>query len=95
MSKVLVELEIPNGCETCPFYYETEGAFSNVCQHPNCESNDCGRWGEYKDCRPEWCPFNKTEKLTVVQWTVSQMDERQNISSYVLRDYIPLKEENK
>ena len=90
MSKVLVELEVPNGCETCPFYYETEGAFSNVCQHPNCESNDCGRWGEYKDRRPEWCPFNNTEKLRVLG-EPSQCDPR--FGQLEDRDYIPLEED--
>ena len=60
MSKVLVELEVPKGCDDCPFYYETEGAFSNVCQHPNCDHFDCGDYGEYKDHRPDFCPFNST-----------------------------------
>ena len=92
MSKILVGLETPKGCEDCPFYYCTEGAFSNVCQHPNSDHNDCGDYHEYVDHRPEWCPFNATEKLRVLG-EPSQCDPR--FGQLEDRDYIPLKEEIK
>lgn len=37
---VLVEMEIPKGCEECPFAYETEGVSHDFCQYVGYESDD-------------------------------------------------------
>ena len=54
MPKYLIEFDQPKDkCDGCPFFHETEGAFSNWCQHPDGGTLD-GINGI-----PDWCPLEE------------------------------------
>lgn len=58
MAKVYVEFEEPESCLKCPLFYETEGAFSDVCQLLN-ESDE--RVNTLKEKFSD-CPLKKMEE---------------------------------
>ena len=100
MGKVLVELEVPKNCHECPFCDETEGAFSDCCQHPNADRGDVENYtGVGSTERPDWCPFNAPKKMTVVHYftTTDGSFARPRMrfeAEQVLTDYIPLDSED-
>ena len=81
MTKVFVELNIPECCEICPFYHEYETALyiTCSCHHPNTLNNSLQSWFANRiigqDKKPEWCPFNKAEIIQVIGES-SQCDSR-------------------
>lgn len=50
MSVVILGMKMPNNCDECPCYYETEGAWRNECEV-------LGKEYIASDDRPEWCPL--------------------------------------
>ena len=50
MSVVIKGMKMPNNCDECPCYYETEGAWRNECEV-------LGKEYIASDNRPEWCPL--------------------------------------
>ena len=50
MSVLIKGMEMPKSCESCPCYYETEGAWRNECEVLQREHY-------ITDERPDWCPL--------------------------------------
>lgn len=60
---VIVEIEVPDGCSKCPFFYS--GTVFDWCKFPS--PGDMDAYGQLKmenyDKRPKWCPLNKCKNL--------------------------------
>ena len=50
MSILIKGMEMPKNCDSCPCYYETEGAWRNECEVLQREHY-------ITDERPDWCPL--------------------------------------
>ena len=50
MSIFIKGMEMPKNCDSCPCYYETEGAWRNECEVLQREHY-------ITDERPDWCPL--------------------------------------
>lgn len=50
MSVLIKGMEMPKNCDSCPCYYETEGAWRNECEVLQREHY-------ITDERPDWCPL--------------------------------------
>ena len=55
MSILIKGMEMPKNCDSCPCYYETEGAWRNECEVLQREHY-------ITDERPDWCPLVSVPK---------------------------------
>ena len=79
MSKVIMEINVPCDCGSCPFvddYRMEESSF--YCNHPYGNQEDVNIY--MTEFRPEHCPFNRTKPVTIKDGTAEKEID------YVVRD---------